>query len=179
MNFGINDKGLERIIRKVAKIAHPVDQYIKRNFFKNEAVIYFDTHEDANSARSIFEENGIQAIASYNKTWGLPTLVFSYDTDDDTVLNILEENGLANIVVPPPTDRISQEQKQPFLPNMEEIEDWWEYLDPATQKYIVSILNLPTNKLNQLDAQGWEELINYYAQTVEGDERGWQRGQNV
>lgn len=172
---GISENGLKRL--KNARFSKLCTTFIKRDHSKDSATIYFDSVEDAKTARGVLEENGISATYSYSSIYDLPTLVFSNNTTDEEIMSIVE--GLSEIAVPLEDLMKIATRLAAFSPNISEIEDWWEYIDPAEQKYVFNSTGITPKALVSFNALDWEKLINFYAKTIEGDEQGWQRGRSV
>lgn len=59
----------------------------------------------------------------------------------------------------------------------ERFEEWWEYLDPGSQRQVLKTLGI--RKTRGWDALEWEKLIDYFVRVHEGNSRGWHRGRNV
>lgn len=63
-------------------------------------------------------------------------------------------------------------------PTVPEIEDWWEHMNPGSQRAIVRELRL-TGPLQRWNARDWEKAMDYYVRVVEGNPRGYDRGRNI
>lgn len=172
---GISENGLKRI--KNSGFSKLCTTFLKRDHSKDSATIYFESLEDAKTVGKELEENGISVTYSYSSAYGIPTLVFSNSVTDEEIMPVLE--GLSEIAVPLRDLMKISTRHTAFSPNMSEIEDWWEYIDPAEQKHVFKSTGITPKALVSFNASDWEKLINFYAQTIEGGEQGWQRGRNV
>jgi len=64
-------------------------------------------------------------------------------------------------------------------PKVAEIEDWWEYMDPGSQRSVAKQVRLSTTAHRRWNATDWERVMDYYVQKELGDPRGYSRGRNV
>ncbi len=63
-------------------------------------------------------------------------------------------------------------------PTVDEIEEWWEYMPPGSQRSLTRELKL-TGPQRRWNARDWEKVMDYYVRIEEGDPRGYNRGRNV
>lgn len=65
------------------------------------------------------------------------------------------------------------ESKQASAPSVEDIEEWWEYLDPSSMRRISQTIGLSTLNSRRWHAQDWERAMDYYVRVEMGDSRGY------
>ena len=65
------------------------------------------------------------------------------------------------------------------LPTNDEVEEWWEYTDPGSQRSVMRQIGLSSQNSSKWHAQDWERVIDYYVRIEMGDPRGFDRGRNV